>query len=93
MILMEIVDPSRRPALRGLAQVAIVPADSGFEIMVDGAWVMTIEDELDAHHWAKHVTQCVNSGVRAPRWIRECLPKICETATRANLHSGFPAAS
>jgi hypothetical protein len=90
---MEGIDILHRPALRHATQVAIVPFDDGFEIRVDGAWVLTIEDELDAHHWAKHVTECVHSGVRAPEWIRECLPKICETATRANLHTGFPAAS
>lgn len=82
-----------RPGLRGLSQVAISPCESGFDILVDGALVLTIEEELDAHHWAKHVTECVNSGVRAPHWIRECLPKLCETATLANLHTGFPAAS
>lgn len=90
------MDPERfirRPGLRGLSQVAIAPCDVGFEILVDGALVLTIEEELDAHHWAKHVTECVNSGVRRPLWIRECLPRICETATRANLHTGFPAAS
>jgi hypothetical protein len=90
---MDALEVIRRPALRRLAQVAIVPGDEGFEIHVNGQWVMTIEEELDAHHWAKHVTECVHSGVTDPRWVRECLPRICETATRANLHTGFPAAS
>ncbi len=90
---METANFFRRPGLRGLTQVAIAPSEEGFEILVDGQRVLTIEDELDAHHWAKHVTECVNSGVKGPEWIRECLPKICETATRANLHTGFPAAS
>ncbi len=90
---METLNIRRRPSLRGVPQVAIVPCDDRFEILADGERVLTIEDELDAHHWAKHVTECVNSGVRGPEWIRECLPKLCETATRANLHTGFPAAS
>lgn len=89
----EALDITQRPGLRRLTQVAIAPADPGFDILVDGERVLTIEDELDAHHWAKHVTECVNSGVTTPLWIRECLPKLCETATRANLHTGFPAAS
>lgn len=89
----EALDIIQRPGLRRLTQVAIAPADPGFDILVDGERVLTIEDELDAHHWAKHVTECVNSGVTTPLWIRECLPKLCETATRANLHTGFPAAS
>lgn len=90
---MDVTDFVRRPGLRRLAQVAISPADDGFDILVNGSPILTISDELDAHHWAKHVTECVNSGITAPEWIRECLPKICETATRANLHTGFPAAS
>lgn len=90
---MDTLDAVRRPGLRGVAQVAIAPAEDGFDILVDGERVLRIEDELDAHHWAKHVTECVNSGVTAPRWIRECLPRICETATRANLHTGYPRAS
>jgi hypothetical protein len=89
----ETLDILHRPAQRGVPQVAIVPSDEGFDILAEGERVLTIEDELDAHHWAKHVTECVNSGVRGRDWIRECLPKLCETATRANLHTGFPAAS
>jgi hypothetical protein len=78
---------------RRLPQVAIVPGDDSFEILVAGRTVLSIEDELDAHHWAKHVTECVHSGITDPRWIRECLPRLCDTATRNNLHTGYPAAS
>ena len=93
MLGVEVLDILRRPGIRRLTQVAISPSERGFDILVDGEEVLTVEDELDAHHWAKHVTECVNSGVTTLPWIRECLPKICETATRANLHTGFPAAS
>ncbi|MGE5597472.1 MAG: hypothetical protein ACM3S1_15710 [Hyphomicrobiales bacterium] len=86
----EILD---RPATRRRARVAIVPGDRAFDIMVNNQLVLSVEDELDAHHWAKHVTACVNSGITKPRWIREALPRLCETATRGNLHSGYPAAS
>lgn len=77
-----------RPGLRNLAQVAIVPAGPGFEIRVDQHTVLTIRDELDAHHWAKHVVECVNSGVREPGAIRAALPRLCDLATRHNLHTG-----
>ncbi len=74
-------------------QVAIVPDDDAFEIRVAGCLVLSVDDELEAHHWAKHVTECVHSGVTNPTWIRECLPALCDAATRNNLHTGYPAAS
>lgn len=82
-----------RPYRRNPAQVSIVPGDSAFDVRVNDEQVLSVEDELDAHHWAKHVTECVNSGVTEVRHIRESLPGLCETARRNNLHTGFPAAS
>lgn len=85
--------PHHRPAPRTLAQVAIVPGDEGFAIRVNGELVLLVVEELEAHHWAKHVTECVNAGVTKVRWIQDSLPKLCDTATRNNLHTGYPAAS
>ncbi|MCK9520704.1 MAG: hypothetical protein M0R74_17030 [Dehalococcoidia bacterium] len=82
-----------RPATRRLPQVAIVPMDDAFGIHVNGRLVLTVAEELEAHHWAKHVTECVHAGVTAPERIRENLPRLCEIATRSNLHQGYPAAS
>ncbi len=82
------VTHSSRP--RGdLPQVRIVPEPDGFVIYVDDEVVMTVEDELDAHHWAKHVVECVNAGETRAFWIREALPRICELARRQNLHTGY----
>jgi hypothetical protein len=81
----------RRPQPR--VQVAIAPREQDFAILVDGQVVLAVVDELEAHHWAKHVTECVYSGITRPPWIREALPRICEVATRNNLHTGYPAAS
>ena len=78
---------------RAPAQVSIVPNDPDFSIRVNGSEVLSVEDELDAHHWAKHVTECVNLGITHVPWIREALPRVCRTATINNLHTGFPAAS
>lgn len=72
-----------------LPQVRIVPEPDGFAIYVDDEVVMTVEDELDAHHWAKHVVECVNAGERRAFWIRQALPRICELARRQNLHTGY----
>lgn len=82
-----------RPTTRRLPRVSIVPRDDAFDITVNDELILTVADELDAHHWAKHVTECVNSGVTRAFWIRESLPKLCEVATRGNLHSGFPGDS
>ena|GEM_PF-1264364 len=82
-----------RPTLRRLPQVAIVPKSERFAIEVNHRVVLEVADELDAHHWAKHVTECVHSGITKPELIRGELPRLCETATRYNLHSGYPAAS
>lgn len=87
------MDVRRRRQRRPLIQVAIDPRDDGFAILVDGEVVLSVLDELDAHHWAKHVVECVHSGVTRPPWIRESLPKLCEQATLNNLHTGYPAAS
>lgn len=82
-----------RPATRRLAQVAIVPDGDSFAIHVNHEFVLVVDEELEAHHWAKHVTECVHAGITRPDMIRESLPRLCEIATRGNLHSGYPAAS
>jgi len=82
-----------RPGTRRLPRVSIVPRENEFDIMVNDQLILTVADELDAHHWAKHVTECVNSGITRPIWIRESLPRLCEIAKRNNLHTGFPGVS
>ena len=70
-----------------LPQVAIQPGDSVFTISVSGQTVRRCEDELEAHHWAKHAVECVNRGMRNPSTIRHELDHLCRVATRYNLHS------
>jgi hypothetical protein len=68
-------------------QVAILPGDASFTITVSGQTVRCCEDELDAHHWAKHAVECVNRGMRNPSVIRHQLDHLCRVATRYNLHT------
>lgn len=70
-------------------QVSIVPTGHGFAIYVESELVLVVADELDAHHWAKHVVECVNAGERRAAVIRRQLPHVCEAARRHNLHTGY----
>lgn len=78
---------------RAVHQVSIQPTEEGFELLVDGELVMCVEAEIEAHHWAKHLVECVNSGITSVAWIRQELPERCRRATILNLHTGYPAAS
>lgn len=78
---------------RGVHQVAIHPREDVFDILVDGEVVLSVEPEIEAHHWAKHVVECVNKGITHPEWLREVLPAVCERATILKAHTGYPAAS
>ena len=86
------MDVLHRPGLRGLTEVSIALGEHKLAIFVDGHQVFSLADEREAHHWAKHVVECVNSGLTEPRWIQERLPRVCDIATRNNLHTGYPAA-
>jgi hypothetical protein len=78
----------RMPSTRAqLPQVAILPGELSFTITVNGEAVRSCEDELDAHHWAKHAVECVNRGMRNPAVIRHQLDDVCRVATHYNLHS------
>jgi hypothetical protein len=70
-------------------RVSLVPEAHGSGIYVDEELVLAVADELDAHHWAMHVVECVNSGETRAAVIHRLLPRVCEAARRHNLHAGF----
>ncbi|GBD23523.1 hypothetical protein HRbin29_01189 [bacterium HR29] len=82
------MDPDRRRSAPQ-PRVSIVPETQGFAIYVDKELVLAVPDELDAHHWAKHVVECVNAGETRAAVIRQQLPRVCEAARRHNLHTGY----
>jgi len=79
----------RHPQADRQPQVAIDPRSDGFCVLVDGRAVLLADEELDTHHWAKHVVECVNAGLTEPGDIRAALPRLCARASEQNLHTGF----
>lgn len=76
--------PGRRHT--GMPQIAIEPQVGEFAVRIDGHTVRLCDDELAAHHWGKHAFEAVNAGLRRPGEIERAMRRLCEKATRFNLH-------
>ncbi len=78
-----------RPAPRRPTHIAITSEDGAFAVLVNRERVRVELEELEAHHWAKHVMECVSQGVTRPAEIRHELPRLCAYATQNHLHTGY----
>jgi hypothetical protein len=71
---------------RRMPQIGIQTVDGVFFVSIDGWLIRECNDELDAHHWAKHAFEAVGAGGRSATSIAYAMERICLRATRFNLH-------
>lgn len=74
-------------ARAGVPQITIEPRAGEFTVCIDGHTVRRCDDELAAHHWGKHAFEAVNAGLRRPAEIERAMTRLCDKATRFNLHT------